>query len=246
MNEISPGSYAGRIFSNGGYVMKLSDRLLACADLVIQGNSVVDVGTDHGYLPIYLLKNGIASSVIASDLREKPLQAAKSNAEKYGVHENIDFLLSDGLKNVPVHQIRTIICAGMGGQLIQTILSGARETWNEDYQFILQPQSDIPQFREFLWTNGFRILREKLAMDNRFVYSVMDVRYGGGTPQPLGEYFLPSCLKADPLFNRYSHRVKEGIRQTLRNLEKAKTPQDEKLAYFTLALSEVERMESGA
>lgn len=225
--------------------MKLSDRLLACAELVNKGNAVVDVGTDHGYLPIYLLQNSIASSVIASDLREKPLLSAKNNADKYGVHDNILFMLSDGLKSIPTDQIRTIICAGMGGTLIQTILLNAKETWNPEYQFILQPQSDVSQLREFLWTNGFTIIREKLAMDNRFVYSVMDVRYGGGSPKTMGEYFLPSCLKEDPLFHRYVYRVKEGILQTLRNLAKAKTPQEEKLAYFTLALQEVERMESG-
>ena len=224
--------------------MKLSDRLLACAELVEKGNVVADIGTDHGYLPIYLLQNGIASKVIAADLREKPLQAARSNAEKYGVHENISFMLSDGLKSIPTDQVNTVICAGMGGTLIQNILLGAKETWTPDYQFILQPQSDIPQFREFLWTNGFTIRREKLAMDNRFVYSVMDVRYGGGEPKGIGEYFLPECLMEDPLFYRYVHRVKEGILETLRNLKKARTPQEEKIAYFTMALQEVERMES--
>lgn len=225
--------------------MKLSDRLLACAELVNKGNAVVDVGTDHGYLPIYLLQNGISPRVIAADLREKPLQAARSNAEKFGIQENISFMLSDGLKNIPTDQVRTIICAGMGGNLIESILLSARDIWSLDYQFVLQPQSDVAQFREFLWTNEFTILREKLAMDNRFIYSVMDVRYGGGTPKTMGEYFLPSCLKDDPLFGRYAYRVKEGILQTLRNLKKARTPQEEKLAYFTLALSEVERMEMG-
>lgn len=218
---------------------------MACGSLVNKGNAVVDVGTDHGYLPIYLLQNGIAPSVIASDLREKPLQAARANAEKFGIHENISFILSDGLKSIPTAQVRTIICAGMGGNLIENILLSAKETWTPEYQFVLQPQSDVPQFREFLWTNGFTILREKLAMDNRFVYSVMDVRYGGGTPKTMGEYFLPGCLREDPLFQRYTYRVKEGILQTLRNLKKARTPQEEKLAYFTQALREVERMESG-
>lgn len=225
--------------------MKLSDRLLTCAQLVNPGSSVVDVGTDHGYLPIYLLEEKIASDVIASDLREKPLEAARRNAEKYGFRDDISFILSDGLQNIPIDRVRTIICAGMGGNLIESILCNTRSVWTPEYQFILQPQSDVPQFREFLWTNGFTILREKLAMDNRFVYSVMDVRYGGGTPQSMGEYFLPACLREDPLFHRYAHRVKEGIEQTLRNLKKARTPQEEKLSYFTQARCAVERTEAG-
>ena len=226
--------------------MKLSARLMACADLVIPGNPAVDVGTDHGYLPIYLLQNEISPYVIAADLREKPLQAARMNAEKLGVHDHIEFILSDGLQNILVENIRTVICAGMGGELIKQILLGKKEVWDESYQLILQPQSDIHYLREFLWCNGFEIIREKLAFDYKFIYSVMDVRYGGGTPKSMGEYFLPACLKGDPLYDQYAHRVKSGILQTLANLKKAKTPQTDKLAYFEMALREVERMEAQA
>ena len=226
--------------------MKLSDRLFACASLVQPGNPAVDIGTDHGYLPIYLLKNGICPTVIAADLREKPLQAARDNAARFGVTDNISFSLSNGLEKIPVESVRTIICAGMGGDLIKEILMNANETWTPEYQFILQPQSAVHELREFLTNNGFEIKREKLARDGRFVYSVMDVRYGEGRPTSLGQYFLPRYLKSDPLYGDYAHRVKTGITQTIQNLRLAKTPQTGKLEYFQLALDEILEMEAEA
>lgn len=223
--------------------MKLSERLSACVHFIRPGARVADVGTDHGYLPIYLLKNHIASYCIASDLREKPLRCAVDNARRYRVEDQMDFFQSNGLDHVPVEKVDTVVCAGMGGDLIRDIITRAKELWDPSYQLILQPQSGVPEVREFLWVNGFEILEEKLARDGRFIYSVMNVRYGEGTVKSLGEYFLPPCLKDDPLYPEYSVRVREGIQLTLENLRRAKEPQEEKLAFFSLALSEIDAME---
>lgn len=223
--------------------MKLSERLMTCAGFIRPGAKVVDVGTDHGYLPIYLLKNNIASYCIASDLREKPLRTAVENARRYRVEDQMDFFQSNGLDHVPVEKVDTVVCAGMGGDLIRDIITRAKELWDPAYQLILQPQSGVPEVREFLWANGFSILEEKLARDGKFIYSVMNVRYGGGTVRTLGEYFLPTCLKEDPLYSAYAERVRDGIKMTLENLHRAKVPQEEKLAFFSLALSEIDEME---
>ena len=90
----------------------LSNRLLACCGYVRPGDRVADVGCDHGYLGIYLLKNGIASAVIASDVREMPLQSAIRNAEKFGVEEHMSFYLSDGIRDVP-REFDCMVCAGI-------------------------------------------------------------------------------------------------------------------------------------
>ena len=109
--------------------MKLSNRLYACAGLVRPGSHAADIGTDHGYLPIYLISNGICESVVAADLRPMPLQAAKNNALQAGLSDRITFCLSDGLRSVPLEGIDTVICAGMGGDTIQSILQGTPDIW---------------------------------------------------------------------------------------------------------------------
>ena len=115
----------------------LSNRLLACCGYVKPGDRVADVGCDHGYLGIYLLKNGIASAVIASDVREMPLQSAVRNAEKYGVEEHMSFYLSDGIRDVP-REFDCMVCAGMGAVTMMSILDAAPWLKSERYRLILQ------------------------------------------------------------------------------------------------------------
>ena len=105
----------------------LSNRLLACCGYVKPGDRVADVGCDHGYLGIYLLKNGIASAVIASDVREMPLQSAVRNAEKFGVKERMSFYLSDGIRDLP-REFDCMVCAGMGADTMMSILDVAPQS----------------------------------------------------------------------------------------------------------------------
>ena len=103
----------------------LSSRLEAACRFVNSGDRVADVGCDHGYLGIYLLKNNIASFVYASDINEGPLNAAVFNAEKFGVRDKIKFYLSDGVRNIP-RDFDTLVCAGMGGDTMISILEAAQ------------------------------------------------------------------------------------------------------------------------
>ena len=123
--------------------LPLSDRLLVCAGFVAKGDRVADIGCDHGYLGIYLLTNGIASSVIAADINEGPLQSAMRNAHKFGVKQNMSFHLSDGVRDIP-RDFDTLVCAGMGGDTMVHILESAPWLKNEQYRMILQCQSKTP------------------------------------------------------------------------------------------------------
>lgn len=245
MNEAQAGkSFAGPGFSFGG-AMKLTNRLLACAALVTPGNAVADIGTDHGYLPIYLLTKGICPNVIAADLRKKPLEAAKRNVGQAQISSGISFCLSDGLENVPIEQIQTVICAGMGGDCISGILARAREIWSPKYQLILQPQSAVSDLRRWLAENGFIILREKLARDGAFIYTVLEARYGGGMPESAGYYFLSKALLRgqDPLLPDYYLHVKDNLVKTVSSLQKAKVSIPAEVRdYFGEALQEVIEM----
>ena len=128
----------------------LSDRLLAACRFVKPGDRVADVGCDHGYLGIYLLNNNIASHVIASDINEGPLHAAVLNSEKYGVRDRIQFFLSDGVQKIP-REFDTLVCAGMGGDTMISILEAAPWLKCDQYRLILQCQSKRPELRQWLY-----------------------------------------------------------------------------------------------
>ena len=151
----------------------ISNRLLLCAEFVPRGTRAADIGTDHGYLAVYLLREGICPFVTAADLREQPLQKARENAARFGVSENMQFFLSDGLQSIPPGAADTIIMAGMGGDLMVRILEAAPWVCDARYTLILQPQSAGQALRQYLAEHGFAIEREALAKDGHFFYTVL-------------------------------------------------------------------------
>lgn len=199
--------------------LPLSDRLLACANFVAPGARVADVGCDHGYLSIYLLSQGIASSVIASDVAEGPLQSALRNARKYGVKEKISFYLSDGVRSIP-NDFDTLICAGMGADTIVSILEAAPWLKSETYRLILQCQSKTPQLRRYLSENGWRITEETVLRDGRFLYTIMDVCWQPENPRLTpGEWYFPPALLENPgeALPAYYRWVKGGLEKMVTN-----------------------------
>lgn len=192
----------------------ISPRLLACCNFVAPGDRVVDVGTDHGYLGIWLLQQGIADSVIASDIVPGPLSAAKANADKYGMTEKMEFYLSDGLRSVP-RDFDTMVCAGMGADTMISILSAAPWMKDTKYRMILQCQSKTPMLRKYLSDNGWRITEETVLRDGRFLYTVMEVYYQPDyTKLDVGErYFPPALLENPSVYTvEYYRWVMEGLR----------------------------------
>lgn len=169
----------------------ISNRLLLCAEFVPRGSRAADIGTDHGYLSIYLLREGICPFVTAADLREQPLQKARENAARFGVSEKMQFFLSDGLQGIPPDAADTIIMAGMGGDLMVRILEAAPWVCDDRYTLILQPQSAGQALRQYLAEHSFAIEREALAKDGHFFYTVLrakrDIcprfRRGSNTPR---------------------------------------------------------------
>ena len=171
----------------------ISKRLLACAEYVRQGDVVADIGCDHGYLGIHLLKSGIAKRIIAADINEGPLQAARNNARKFGVEDQMTFHLSDGVKLVP-QDFDTLVCAGMGGDTMVSILDAAPWLRDSRYRLILQCQSKTPLLRRYLSENGWHIAQESVLKDGRFLYTVMEVLWNPDTPRlTVGQWYLPPC-----------------------------------------------------
>ena len=192
----------------------LSDRLQVCAGFVCPGDRVADIGCDHGYLSIHLLTNGIASSVIAADINEMPLQSAMRNAEKYGVREKMAFYLSDGVRSIP-QDFDTMVCAGMGADTMVSILEAAPWLCSEQYRLILQCQSKTPMLRQYLSQQGWRITEETVVRDGRFLYTVMEVIWQPDYPRlTAGEWHFPPALLENPSIDTkaYYHWILGGVR----------------------------------
>lgn len=195
--------------------MKLSSRLQACCDFVSAGERVADIGTDHGYLGIWLLQRGIASSVIAADIAAGPLSAARRNANRFGCADKMEFCLSDGVQNIP-QDFDTMVCAGMGADTMVSILSAAPWLKNDRYKLILQCQSKTPMLRQYLSDNGWSIREETVLRDGRFLYTVMKVVFSPGHRLTPGQYYFPTAL----LKNSSSH-LAEYYQRVLRSLRRA-------------------------
>ena len=175
----------------------LSKRLEAACKFVNPNDRVADIGCDHAYLGIYLLKNNIASQVIASDINEGPLNAAVFNAEKYGVRDKMRFYLSDGVKNIP-RDFDAMVCCGMGGDTMISILEAAPWLKEGNYRLILQCQSKRPELRKYLGENGWFIREETVLKDGRFLYTIMEVVYQPGMELTAGGCHFPPALLKNP------------------------------------------------
>lgn len=219
----------------------LSNRLLACCGFVRPGDRVADIGCDHGYLGIYLLQEGIAASVIASDINQHPLDSALRNAHKYGVTDKMSFYLSDGAKNIP-REFDTLVCAGMGADTMISILEGAPWLKSQQYRLILQCQSRRPELRGYLYSQGYCIIREALAQDGKFIYPIMEVEYRPGSMlTPGGQHISPALLECgSPLLTAFYDRVTGGIRNTVEGLSHTG---GQRLEHYQAVLKELIEME---
>ena len=139
-------------------MQNLSKRLKAVASLVKKGSSVADVGTDHGYIPVYLIENDIVSSAIAMDINEKPLASCQALVKSKGLENKIQTRLSNGLENLKRGECDTVIIAGMGAELIVDILSHC--DFKNELHLILQPMTHPEIARKYLYDNGFEIFND--------------------------------------------------------------------------------------
>ena len=149
------------------------------AHLVTDGRGLIDVGTDHGYLPAALAERAYTGRLFASDINPAPLAAARKTAREAGVEEKVDFLLCDGLERCPPDAVDTIVIAGMGGDMICGILDRAEWCMDKAYTLILQPMTKAEVLRYWLVNNGFTLCEERLVRDGSFLYQIIKTRFEG-------------------------------------------------------------------
>lgn len=158
--------------------MNISDRLKIVASMVSDNYSVADIGTDHGYIPIYLVLERGFKKTFAMDINEGPLMRAKENIVKYGVEAYVETRLSDGLWGLKENEAESIVIAGMGGILINRILENGMAVAKSAKELILSPHSDIALVRDFVRENGFKITDENIVYDEGKYYFVFKIVNG--------------------------------------------------------------------
>ena len=193
----------------------ISQRLLCCASLVKKGAKVADIGCDHGYLGIWLLKEQIAQSVAACDLRPQPLEKAKENAAIYGTADNMTFAVADGLDAVAPGSVDTIVCAGMGGDCIAHILDCAPWVRDPTYTLILQPQTSGNDLRRYLGETSFSIEKEVLVQDSGFLYftarqRIMTATANSTMNNAVQSHGIAACTTVIPLLHADTARKTEA------------------------------------
>lgn len=159
----------------------LDKRLLSCADFVRAGAVFADIGTDHGYLPIFLLKEGRIKAAYLSDVNRGPLSSAESNARAEGLYEKCEFILTDGAAALSGKGITDYAICGMGGELIARIIKDAPQLYTEGVRLILQPMTKQEHLRRFLLLNGFSVLTERFSFDSGKYYVTVVAEYTGET-----------------------------------------------------------------
>lgn len=215
-------------------MVKISNRLMTAAALVTQGYTLADVGTDHGYIPIYLLQQKKIPAAIAMDINEGPLERAKEHIALYGLQAYIQTRLSDGVAALKPGEVEAVLIAGMGGGLVMHILKNGEKVCQSAKELILQPQSEIEHVREFLREEGYAILAEDMVLEEGKFYPMMKVQYQGEKAQKASEELKLSDLygglllqNRHPVLKTFLEKEKliyTGIKENL-----AKQPASEKI-----------------
>ncbi|HHY36524.1 MAG TPA: SAM-dependent methyltransferase [Firmicutes bacterium] len=158
--------------------MKLSPRLKQVAALVPKGSIVADIGSDHAFLPVYLVKQGLCPRVIAGEINEKPYLLALQQVEKSGLATSIQVRRGDGLKILAPGEVDVVVLAGMGGRTIRKIMCDSPEVTESVRRFILQPMTEAEEIRLWLSRHYFRITAEALVKEKGHFYEVIVVEHG--------------------------------------------------------------------
>lgn len=158
-------------------MVKISRRLQTAAALVSEGTVLADVGTDHGYIPLYLLEQGKIKRAVAMDINKGPLARAKEHITQYGMEQYIETRLSDGVAGLQPHEVDSILIAGMGGGLVMHILKEGEAVCKAAKELILQPQSELCQVRRFLAEEGYVTEAEEMVLEDGKYYPMMRVHW---------------------------------------------------------------------
>lgn len=187
--------------------MRLSKRLGRLAANVRSGGVVADIGCDHGFTSIYLVRQGLARGAIAMDVNAGPLARASEHVEQYGLMDRIQVRLSDGMEKLAPGEADTLLISGLGGALMEGILERGRDVVGEAGELVLSPQSEIFLVRKKVHELGFAIVHEEMVEDQGKYYVIIRA-VPGRESYGEEEYLYGRMLvrEKDPVFREYLRR----------------------------------------
>ena len=203
--------------------MKLTDRLLKIANLVTEGKRVADIGTDHGYIPVYLLNNNKVSYAILADVNKGPLENARKEVRHNKLEDKVDLRLGSGLEVLKPNEVDEVIIAGMGGMLISDLLEAKKDVAHTVDKLILQPMQAQGELRKYLYNNGYEILDEVLVKEDFRIYEIIVAKYIGENTEVNNdiEYEVGSKLieNKDELLSEFINKKIKSYESILNKLE---------------------------
>lgn len=215
---------------------KLTPRLQTVAGLIEKCECFLDIGTDHAYLPAYIIENGIAQRAIASDINPNPLKNAEKTLEEEGLKDKISLRLSAGFENIKENEAEEIAIAGMGGLMISEMIANTPRLKNSEIHLVLQPMTHFECVRKELHKNGFEIDAEITVSEGDRVYLVLSARYLGTVTEKAPHWyylgnFLESKNETDKkyvnkilkmLYKKYEFEKDGEISEVIRSIENVK------------------------
>ena len=187
--------------------MKLTDRLLKIASLVSKGKTIADIGTDHGYIPVYLLNKGTIPFAILADVNKGPLENARKEVRHNNLTDKTDLRLGSGIEVLKKGEVDEIIIAGMGGILISELLEANKEVAHSVDKLILQPMQAQEELRKYLLSNGYEIVNDVLVKEDFRIYEIIETKYTGKNTIVENEIYYEVSKKLiennDPLLKEF-------------------------------------------
>ena len=210
--------------------LQISRRLKAVAALVSPGLVLADVGCDHGYIPIYLIQKGQIPRAIAMDINQGPLLRAMEHIREWGLETYIETRLSDGLEALEPGEAQCLVIAVMGGPLMERILTQGAPVLKDMKELILQPQSEIGHFRQFLAENDYRIIEEDMIEEDGKYYPMMKAVQGNMNYTKKAEYLYGKKLleKRHPVLKEFLEKEDRASRELLDKLIQVETSSAQK------------------
>lgn len=203
--------------------MKLTDRLLKIASLASDGKKIADIGTDHGYIPVYLLKEGKVPFAVLADVNKGPLDNAHKEVIQNNLLDKVDLRLGSGIEILEIGEVEEVIIAGMGGILISELLEAKKEVAHNVEKLILQPMQAQEELRYYLLNNGYEILEEVLVREDFRIYEIIVAKYTGKNTIIEDEIYYEVGIKLlenkDSLFNDFIEKKIKTYSSIVNKLE---------------------------
>ncbi len=211
--------------------MLKDERMRAICSLVNDGGCVCDVGTDHAFVPIELVSSGRCKSAVITDISLPSLEKGIDNVKKNGLSDKISACHCNGTLGIDVSSITDIVIAGMGGELIASIIDNDKRLCDGKINLILQPMSRAEELRRYLFTHGFKTDRELRVRSEGRLYTIITARYTGENTEFTSRELYLGAEHGDALLDReYAEWVKKGLETKLYGLiEGGKTEEAEKI-----------------